>query len=414
MQLVCTGFYIFMAVVLGFFVCAPYAHADDYTLTDLNFAAGPGQKLTLPVVTAKGINLTAAQLTRVLDPMTREEDRLPLVQSLNASDIDIPTITMTGDISFVVQSLHIHNLAQGRFDLIAMAGSDGTIVGAEKLIFKSGAFALEQGDMSAVLAALQNGHIETAMAHFSHLSLVNVRISHPTFEGPKGAASGDDVLTMAEMTGQIDYQGDVPLSSTMAINNVVLTPARNTKMAHSLADFGYDQLDLSLKVQASYHQQNQSYVIDDFTIRGAQAGALGFKSVIMRISPDLFQGSGAAMNALVQGQIDSLSLRYDDAGLFDKTLGSIAKAQKKTPAVVRREWMEVVNQMIPLLVMGDPVGIKLAQALSGFINKPSRFDLNLKARGGPIALSDLGSLSDPGSFLARVDVDAQALSVDAP
>jgi hypothetical protein len=397
------------------FLSLSVAWAEDYTLSDLSFEVTKGQKLLYPVITVSGANLSAGQMRRLFDPRTPDDDRISLVQTLTAAAIDIPTITMTGEVSMVIQSVHMQGVKQGRFDRVAIDSVDGSSQNnGEKLIFKTGALAVEQGDMRSLLTALQNGHIETAVVHFSMFSLVDVRFTHPTFEGPKGQSTGDDIVTMDALTGRIDYDRDLPLKSLFEVKNVQFNPAQGTKLANSFSEFGYNRISISLKGSSHYSPDNQTYVIDDLTLTGVNAGALGLKSVLVRITPDIFQGSNTAVSALLQGQIDSVAVRYDDNGLFGKIVSAVAHDQNKSADVVRREWIGMVNQVIPLMVMGDPVGIKLAQAVSGFINKPQRFDLVLKARGGPIAISDLGGIADPSSFLARVDVDAQALSNDTP
>lgn len=389
-------------------LCAPCL-ADDFNLSDLSFDVGHGQKLVMPAVSVKGSNLTAAQITRVLDPKTSDQDRLTLIQTLAAREIDIPAITLSGGDSFIVQSVQVKNIAQGKFSLFSIAGIDGTQTNNnEKIFYKSGAWVVEQGDLNSVLNALQNGHIENAVVHLSKISIANLRITHPTFEGPKGAATGDDVLTLEAASGQADYDGDVPLTSVFEMTNLQFIPSASTKLAASMLDFGYDRVTMSLKAKATYNPKAQTYRLDDLTLSGVQAGSLGVTSMMMRISPDLFMGSNAAMSALVQGQIDSLAVHYEDAGLFEKSLKAAAREQNKSPDALRREWIGMANQIIPLVVMGDPVGIKIAQAVSSFMTKPSRFDVTLKARGGPIAFMDLPALSDPSSFLARIEVDAQA------
>ena len=406
----------FAACAFSMCVAMPrLSRAEDVSLTDLNFSLVQGQKLSLPVVLVKGSNLTSAQIARLFDPATTSDDRINLAQSLSADVIDIPTVTLVSKDSFVMRGAQMTSVAQGRFGRFVLSSVDGTQTNNnEKIIYKVGSFSIEQGDFNSMLNALQNGHIETAVAHFNVMSLAQLRITHPTFEGAKGSSSGDDVITLDSAVAHNDYKDNLLTSSHLDINNLMLTPAPSTSLAAALSQFGYDRLSVSLQATSNYNPQTQTYKIDDLTISGVKAGSIGLSSVMTHITPDIFQGSNAVLSALAQGEIDSLALRYEDAGLFDKSLTAVARQQNKSPEALRKEWIGMINQIVPLLVMGDPVGVKLAQALSTFIMKPSRFDLSLKARGGPIAFSDLGGLTDPSSFLARIDVDAQASGNASP
>ena len=61
-------------------------------------------------------------------------------------------------------------------------------------------------------------------------------------------------------------------------------------------------------------------------------------------------------------------------------------------------------QVLPLFLAGDPQSLPLAQAVQAFLSDPKNVTLTMKARGAPVPLARLGSIRDPMTFLALVNV----------
>ena len=64
----------------------------------------------------------------------------------------------------------------------------------------------------------------------------------------------------------------------------------------------------------------------------------------------------------------------------------------------------MAGQLLPLFLAGDPQSLPLAQAVQAFLSDPKNVTLTMKARGAPVPLARLGSIRDPMTFLALVNV----------
>ena len=86
----------------------------------------------------------------------------------------------------------------------------------------------------------------------------------------------------------------------------------------------------------------------------------------------------------------------------------VAKSQGKDPAAVRKEWAMMIVGMLPMLMGGDPVALKLSEALSAFVTQPKSLAISLKGKNGPINMADFSRLMDPAFLLSQVEITAVA------
>ena len=110
----------------------------------------------------------------------------------------------------------------------------------------------------------------------------------------------------------------------------------------------------------------------------------------------------------MKGKTTGMNLRYVDSGLFDKALVFFAKSQGKDPAAVRKEWAMMIVGMLPMLMGGDSVALRLSEALSAFVTQPKSLAISLKGKNGPINFADFGRFADPSYLLSQVEITAVA------
>ena len=112
--------------------------------------------------------------------------------------------------------------------------------------------------------------------------------------------------------------------------------------------------------------------------------------------------------AYLAGDVASLSIRYDNQGLFEKAVDFLAKQQKKAPEALRKEWSAMATAMLPMLLGGDPAAQKLGAAVGKFIEAPKTITITARAKGAPVKFTDFTSFRAPADALARIELDAAA------
>ncbi len=403
-----------IAILLAIGVMAQPALADSVNVGELSFAAAKHATLTFSKLVVKDSSLSAADVSRMLDPATPDADKISLAQKLSASAIDIETVRLVGPDSVLnVHDFKLRNVVGGRFSNFTMSGFDGianSVVnnGAEREDFKTGPLTIENGDMSALLSALRDGQMDAASMRFSALTWTGLEAQLPSPEKKNvGVVTNRTKVVLESVQAQASYQGDVPTNATLQLKGFHFAPPAGSAVGTSLRSFGYEQLDLSLTFKGIYDVAKQTYLVDELLVSGLNTGALGVKGLFAGIPASAMKGTPSP-DVLKQGQVASLNLRYVDAGLGEKVLAAVARDQGKSAEVLRKEWISLSNNVLPLMLMGDPVGFKLSQAFSSFLAKPGQLDVSVKPKGGPIGFAELLTLADPAVFLSRIELDASA------
>ena len=389
------------------------ALADDVSLDNLTLTTKAGGTATIKHVEFDGTNLTNDEVAKLFSGTATREELTPIVAKLKATKILIPDLVVvakdaTGTLTF--HDFQATGISGGKIEHMSLAGFDGTgdVADAGQLTMHSGPIAIDGGDFSRLLPALRDGDFASAGgAQITHFTWQGFNMTIPDKDTP-ATADGGNLFKIAidSLEGHGTYDGDLPAKGTAEMNRFTLEPPKASKFGRSLAEFGYDRLDIGFTMSGSYDANARTYVLDDYTIRGVDAGSLGFKAQFGGIDKSAFSGDQASrLAALANGSVASATVSFVNNGLFEKAVAYVAKMQKTTPDAIKQQWSAMATELLPALLVGNPGALKLATAVTKFIAAPKTLTVTAQAKGEPLAFSEF-TTEEPTLLLQRIDLDA--------
>ena len=400
------------ALLLACVFAAPSWAAESYTLENLTLDT-PNGSVALPRVEFTDSNINKDEAAQLFALATPTDARAAIAQKLQAARLAIPEARFEGKQGrATAHDFIVTGLDKGRFKRLDFAGGEGTFTvpnvgdGAVKVRPLS----IEDGDYSVALAAISAGDPGAGLSRLSKLTWAGLEATFPDKETPKDAAGGNLVhVDLASVAHTGTYQDNLPLKGQFVLKNLVVVPPPASKMAEQLKAFGYDKLDFGMTAKGAYDPSAKSYMLDDMTISAANGGSIGLRGTFVGLQKEAFTGVGSARSsALAAAQVASAGLKFINTGLVDKAIAFYGKTQNKSPDQVKREIAGMVMGVAPALLGGAPASQKIADAIAKFVANPGSIALAMTARGAPVRFSELWTIRDPQTFLARMDVDAIA------
>ncbi len=388
------------------------AQTNNVVLENLQIKRGDKSTTTFNRIEVANTNLNKDELSRLFSAPGINDEVVALARRMIADKIVIPETLITNDDT----TAHVHDfLATGVNAGVVASASVKSLDGIGKakggdVNFKSGAIEVQQWNFIYALATLNGGAIGDGSAAASKFSLVNFDLTAPDEATPASAPGGNRFhVSVDSITGVGDYDKGLPGKGVAEITNIVITPPKASSAGKSLADFGYAKLVLGMVASGAYDKDKKTYNLDKWAINGVDAGALNISMALANIDPKMFTGTkDEKVNLMMSGALSAMSLRFDNKGLFDKAVNFFAKGQKKSPDALKKEWSAMATQFLPLMLGGDPAGLKLATAAASFLAKPASLTIAIKAKNDPVPFTDFAAMRDPAAFLKRIDVDAVA------
>lgn len=390
------------------------AHAADFTIENVSVQQ-PDKKgtVTIKSIAVRGSNLSREEFMRMYDPATPKDESLALVKKLQAASISVPEVLLTrnddkpGSITF--KGYEIAGYDQGKFAKFAMAGMDGKFkpdADGGEVSVKAGNLLLEDCDFSKLLEAAAKGDLAESTTRIGKMNFRDFEVLYPE-KSPAGPMI--HTFRINSITANATYEGNLPLKSVAEVKGVAFIPAAKSGAATAMEQFGYKQVDAGIRGEGTYNPSSKSYDLTDFSLSGVNVGALSLKGLFGAVGPEAFNGGQTArLGALMASEISNLTLRYADNGLFDKALVFYANMNGKDPKAVRQEWAGMIAGVLPMVLGGDPGGLKLAAAVSDFVKAPKSLTISVKGKAGPVRVSDLQQIGDPTELVKRIDIEASA------
>jgi hypothetical protein len=389
------------------------ALADDVSLDNLTFTTKAGGTATIKHVEFDGTNLSKDEVAKLFSGTPTREELAPIIAKLQASKILVPEMVVTdaaGTGSMTFHDFQATSISAGKIAHMTLAGFDGggTDPDVGPVTMHSGQIAIDGGDFSRLLPALRDGDMAGAgSAQITHFTWQGFTMTFPDKDTPAMAAGGNLYkVAVASVEGQGTYAGDLPNKGFGELKSLTIEPPKASKFGQGLAEFGYDRIDIGFTMSGSYDANAKTYVLDDYTIHAVDAGSLGFKAQFGGIDKSAFSGDQMSrLAALANGNISSVAVSFVDNGLFEKAVAYIAKTQKTTPDAIKEQWSVMAAQVLPAFLGANPAALKLAAAVTKFIAAPKALTITAKAKGSPLAFSELTTAA-PALLLQRVDLDA--------
>jgi hypothetical protein len=386
----------------------PVGQEDSVSLDDFTTTSKDGAKITIKHADFKGTNLTKDEIVKLLTPDTPDEEKNALVQKLKVAEISIPAIDVVPKDG---GELHIRDVSgkdidSGKIGALSIASIDGG--GTDKdgpIAIKSGAIIIEDADLSDTLGAAKDPSNMSPPTHLGHFSWVGLDMTVPD----KDAGGKPMHITMGSIEDRNSYDGAVLKQGELIVKNLVIEPAAGSEFANNIGILGYKSVQLSAHVAAHYDAGGKKFTLDDFTLDGANAGAIGLKAVLTDIDPALFGAdANARMAAVTGGGVSAVEVKFANAGLFEKSVAFFAGQQKLTPDAIKKQWAAAAGQMLPAVLGGDPSALKIAAEAQKFIQAPTNLTVVVKPKSGSLKFADAMSGGDPTALISTLDIVATA------
>ena len=387
------------------------AQSNNVRIDSLKLGKGD-DVVELKGVDFAGSNLSREEIDALLAIDTPADRRTSLGARLKASSASIAEIVIgvpaRGPITFT--GFRAENVDQGKIRRLTLAGGQGgpTIQG-EQGSFRAGALTIDEIDVSSVLNGLIKGSLLAAKPTVARLSWNGFEASFPDKDVSASAPGGNMIkIRLGALDAQTTFEGGMPTKSTTAIRNLVVELPKASETGKTLADAGYERIDVSMTTGIAFNPAKKSLMIDDFTISGVGMGSVGLRAEFGNIDPALLNGDPmAALATLMTVEFASTELTIVNDGLIDKALAVAAKEQGKKPDQLKKEAGAMVTQFAPMMLGGDPSSLQVAAALGAFIRDPKSLSVKVSGKDGPLKFTDL-DFDQPMSILQELEITAAA------
>ena len=387
------------------------AQSNNVRIDSLKFGKGD-DVLELKGVDFAGTNLSREEIDALLASDTPADRRTSLGARLKASSASIAEIVIgapaKGPLTFT--GFRAENVDQGKIRRLTLAGGQGgPTINGETGSFRAGALTIDEIDVSSVLNGLIKGSLLAAKPTVARLSWNGFEASFPDKDVPASAPGGNMVnVRLGALDAQTTFEGGTPTKSTTAIRNLVVELPKASETGKTLAEAGYERVDVSMTTGIAFNPAKKSLMIDDFTISGVGMGSVGLRAEFANIDPAMLNGDPmAALAALMTVEFASTELTVVNDGLIDKALAVAAKEQGKKPDQLKKEAGAMVTQFAPMMLGGDPSSLQVAAALGAFIRDPKSLSVKVTGKDGPLKFTDL-DFDQPMSILQDLEISAAA------
>lgn len=233
----------------------------------------------------------------------------------------------------------------------------------------------------------------------------------PRGRGPKPENIRFTVKTF-EATADKPVNG-VPTNLRFAIENIAFpVPAGSRdETLRTLRQLGYDSVDLSTAVHASWNEPGSELLLREVSIAGADMGSLAIRGTLGNITRDVFEGDSAvAMVALLGATAKTVHLSLQDNGLANRFLSAEAKKRRRSAEDLRKEYGAMAAFGLPAMLGNSEAAKTITAAVARFIAKPGRLEMSARARnGGGLGVADVMATGGaPAAILEQIEVTATA------
>jgi hypothetical protein len=379
----------------------PVGQEEEVTLDDFTTTSKDGDVMTIKHAEFKGTNLSEDEIKKLLTPDTSSDDQTALMQKLKVGEMSIPQIDVAPKKG---GAIHIHDITgsdidSGKIGKFGFSGIDGEATDKDGPVsVKAGAFVMENADLADALGAAKDPKQISPLTHLGHVSWEGLDFIVPDKDSGPGKAIH---VALGSIDIRNNYDGNILKDGATTLKGLLIEPSKGSEFANSLAILGYTRIELNARIAAHYDASAKKLSIDDFTIDGANAGAIGLKADFADVDPALFGVDQAArIGAITGGAISAIEIKFVNAGLFEKSVTYFADQQKTSPDALKKQWADAAGQMLPAVLGGDPSALKVAA--------PTNLTIALHPKSGTFKFSDAMGAGDPMALISTIDIVAVA------
>jgi hypothetical protein len=204
-------------------------------------------------------------------------------------------------------------------------------------------------------------------------------------------------------------ENGTPSDLRIAIEKLSAPVPREDPSSKQLLDLGYTQLEASSRIDIGWDRGKSEISLRETGFEGRDMLNFRLSGTLGNAGKDLFASDIALMQVAALGlNLQSLQLRLENLGLFDRVLQAEARKAGKEPAALRRDWSALAAIALPAMLGDSPAAKTSAGAIARFIASPRVLTISATAQPGGIGLADVIAAGDPKAVLGRIDIKADA------
>jgi hypothetical protein len=138
---------------------------------------------------------------------------------------------------------------------------------------------------------------------------------------------------------------------------------------------GYEQFDVNVNVAGAFDREGDTMTLETLTINTAEVGTVSIKARLSGMSPGRIAATRLDAEARAEARLDSLEIRFDNAGVVERALDMQAALFFGT----RADAVAQINAALPLVlhfVGNDAFQAKFAAAVKTFLADPRSISLS--------------------------------------
>ncbi|MDR7145213.1 hypothetical protein [Rhizobium sp. BE258] len=179
-------------------------------------------------------------------------------------------------------------------------------------------------------------------------------------------------------------------------------------LRQTLKDLGYEAIDLSFDVSATWQDAASAVAVDTLKLTGVGMGTLSASGTLTGVSDKSMSNPGSVLpSELLAGGLQNFRLSFENTGLFDRAIDHAAKVNGKASDELRRA---IASNMPAIMSQISDAGTRNKFVFAGvsFVNNPKSLDL-VSTTPDAIAIRDIvASLNNPLALPVVLKLDASA------
>jgi hypothetical protein len=323
--------------------------------------------------------------------------------SAAGDDVTIVNLKMTGEDgeSITIPTVFITNAQPrdpGGFTASAMSFDNATMVSDGNTITWGSASVTE-----ATVPSADEIKAKAKIRPFSTMDIANLNVSGGDLPVPLDIASVGVALDLDEGGLPRDFALNV---ASISVPAEIIAQA-DDDFRQLMEGLGYSSLMVNLVVEGGYETGSDRLTVRSFAIDAADVGKFSLTGVISGVKASDMAGD-ANPDALANGKLESLMIRFDNAGIVERALDM----QAKTMGASREDIVAQLNGALPFMLnaINNPAfQEKVAKAGQAFLTDPKSLTITLNP-AQPVPFQEImgSAMSAPQTLPDMLAIDVTA------
>ncbi len=361
------------AAVILVYGAAPAFAADANQIADALVAgltASGDSSVTFDSASAAGDDVTVTNLK---------------IDGNDGSTITIPTVFIT----------NAQPRSQGGFTASALSFDNATMLNEGNTITWGAASATD-----AIVPSPEEVRSKAKLRPFSAMNIANMQVSGGDLPSPLDIASVGVTVDLDD--GGLPRDFSLNVTSINISSEIVATA--DSDFRELVQGLGYDSFVVSLLVEGGYETANDRLILRSFTVDTPNVGKFTLSGIISGVkASDL--ADDQSPDVLADGKLESLVIRFDNAGVVERALDM----QAKMMGASREDMVAQLNGALPFMlnaINNPPFQEKVARAAQAFLSNPQSLTITASP-AQPVPFQDI-----MGSAMAAPQTLPDSLAID--